>query len=174
MNVDDCFQLGAIVKTHGFKGEVVLHLDVDDPSEYRNLESMFLEQSGTLVPFFIEKSQLQGDKLRITFEDVADELTAKELVGASAYLPVEFLPELPGDEYYLHQVVGFIVLQGEDTLGEVFEIYDQGPNPLFGFKMGEHDVLIPFQDQFIQKVDKSKGEIHVNLPEGYLDIYLEK
>jgi len=40
MTIDDCYQLGYIVKTHGLKGEVQIYLDVDAPSDYRNLESV--------------------------------------------------------------------------------------------------------------------------------------
>ena len=53
MNIDACFQLGYIVKTHGIKGQVVAFFDVDFPEDYEDLESVFLEQKGRLVPFFI-------------------------------------------------------------------------------------------------------------------------
>lgn len=173
MKVDSCYQLGGIVKTHGLKGEVILHLDVDDPEPYKNLESMFLEQSGKLVPFFIDQIQLQGNKLKVKFEDCEDQESAKELVGSTAFLPLDFLPDLGNEHYYLHEIIGFTVVHSGKTLGDVFEIYDQEPNRLFGFKMGEHEVLIPLKDEFIQNVDKSTKEIHVNLPEGYLEIYTE-
>lgn len=173
MKIDDCFEIGAIVKTHGFKGEVVLLLDVDNPLEYTKLESMFLEQSGKLIPFFIDQSQLHGDKLRLTLEDVTDEESAKKLIGAKAYLPLEFLPDLGDDHYYFHEIIGYEVLMDQKILGQVHEIYDTEPNLLFGFKMGAHEVLVPFQDQFLLKVDKKSKQIHVSLPEGYLDIYLE-
>ena len=172
MKIDDCFQLGAIIKTHGFKGEVVLQLDVDNPHEYENLESVFLDQSGKLVPFFISKSLFQGEKIRILFEDVDDEISAKKLVGAKAFLPADLLPELGDEDYYFHEVVGYKVVNEGKELGEIFEIYDHPSNPLFGFKLNSQEVLVPFQDEFVRSVDKSSREIHVNLPDGYLDIYL--
>jgi len=52
MRKDECYQLGHIVKTHGLKGMVNIELDVDQPDEYSELESVFLEQSGNLIPFF--------------------------------------------------------------------------------------------------------------------------
>ncbi len=173
MKVDNCYQLGGIAKTHGLKGEVILHLDVDDPSAYQNLESVFLEISGKLVPFFISHAQLQGDNLRLKIEDIDDQLGAREIVGAAAFLPVDQLPDLGPDHYYLHEVIGYAVLADGENLGEVFEIYDHDTNPLFGFKMKAHEVLVPFNDEFIQKVDKSSKQIHVKLPDGYLEIYTE-
>jgi 16S rRNA processing protein RimM len=35
MNQNDCFYLGYVTKTFGYKGEVVIYLDVDDPSYYK-------------------------------------------------------------------------------------------------------------------------------------------
>ena len=174
MNVDNCYQLGGIAKTHGLKGEVILHLDVDDPSAYQNLESIFLKQSGKLVPFFIDQTQLQGDNIRLKFEDVEDQPSAKELVGLRAFLPVNQLPDLGPDHYYLHDIIGYRVLSDRKSIGEVFEIYDNDTNPLFALMHGKHEVLIPFQDEFLIKVEKSSREIHVKLPEGYLEIYTEE
>jgi 16S rRNA processing protein RimM len=39
----DCYRLGEISKLHSYKGEVTIYLDVDDPLEYTNLESVFGE-----------------------------------------------------------------------------------------------------------------------------------
>ena len=49
----DCYLLGNIAKTRGFKGELVLFLDVTNPFEYERLESVFVEMNGMLTPFFI-------------------------------------------------------------------------------------------------------------------------
>ena len=55
MHKDECYQLGHIIKTHGLKGMVKIELDVDDPNNYSKLESVFVEKSGNLIPFFIKK-----------------------------------------------------------------------------------------------------------------------
>ncbi len=43
MNKADCFHLGYVAKLHGFKGEVSLFLDVTNPSDYQQLDSVFIE-----------------------------------------------------------------------------------------------------------------------------------
>jgi 16S rRNA processing protein RimM len=50
MTKEDCFELGKITKTHGVKGEVILWLDVDFPEDYEEMDSVFLEVRGELVP----------------------------------------------------------------------------------------------------------------------------
>lgn len=56
MNIDDCYQLGYIIKPHGLKGELQLLLDVDSPEDYQNLESVFVRQGQQLVPFLLSIS----------------------------------------------------------------------------------------------------------------------
>ena len=41
MNKDDFYFLGKILKTHGNKGQVQVHLDVDDTENYQNKEELF-------------------------------------------------------------------------------------------------------------------------------------
>ena len=173
MNVDNCYQLGDIRKTHGLKGELIVHLDVDNPDDYKELESVFVRQSGKLIPFFVSGIRLQGDNARITLEDINNQDEACQLVGSSVYLPINQLPDLGKNAYYFHEMIGYTVLVDKVELGQLTEIFDQEPNPMFALLHQNKEVLVPFQDQFVKKVDKSAKEIHINLPEGYLDIYLE-
>jgi len=170
MKVDNCYQLGEVTKTHGLKGEVIIHLDTDDPDKYNELESMFLLMAGKLVPFFIESSQVQGTSTRVKIEDVDDLEAATRLIGMQVYLPLTWLDETDG--YYYHELIGFDVLLDKRTIGQLTEIYDQEINPLFAFNCDGQEVLVPFQDHFVLAVDKKARQIVINLPEGYLDIYL--
>ena len=70
MRKEDCYYLGKITKTHGFKGNLILHLDTDEPELYENLESVFIERDGMLVPFFFEFAQ-RLKKLRINILSTA-------------------------------------------------------------------------------------------------------
>ena len=80
MNIDACFQLGYIVKTHGIKGQVVAFFDVDYPEDYEDLESVFLEQQGRLVPFFIDEIEpQQKGRFIIRFEDITTVEQAEKL-----------------------------------------------------------------------------------------------
>ena len=108
MKVDNCYQLGEVTKTHGLKGEMIIHLDTDDPDKYNELESMFLLMAGKLVPFFIESSYVQGTSTRVKIEDIDDVESATRLIGLPVYLPLTLLE--PTDGYYYHELIGFDVI----------------------------------------------------------------
>ena len=175
MRKEDCFYLGKIVKKHSFKGEVVAKLDTDEPELYRNLESVFVALGNDLVPFFIENSLLQkGNQLRIQFEDVYSEEDAEAILGAELYLPLEFLPELTGNKFYFHEIIGFSI---EDTekgvVGKIVGVNDTTAQPLFVVDFNGVEILIPMIDDFIKKVDRENQIIIVETPEGLIDLYLQ-
>ena len=125
MNIDACYQLGYIVRTHGVKGQVVAFFDVDYPEDYEELESVFLQINGKLVPFFITALDLQPNgRIIMKFEDVDSIVEAEKLKNIPLYLPLNNLPKLEADQFYFHDVIGYTVV--DETLGElgvVKEIY---------------------------------------------------
>ncbi|NNC61989.1 MAG: 16S rRNA processing protein RimM, partial [Eudoraea sp.] len=107
MRKEECFYLGKIVSKYSFKGEVLIKLDTDEPELYENLESVLISLGNSLVPFFIEKSQLhRSNLLRVRFEEVNDEPDADRILGSEIYLPLELLPKLSGKKFYYHEVIG--------------------------------------------------------------------
>jgi 16S rRNA processing protein RimM len=171
MLIDDCFELGYIVKTHGLKGQVYVQLDVDDPSEYYKMESVLAEKSGKLIPFFVSGLKPQGDKLLVTFEDIDHIDQASQIVGLKLFLPLDQLPAAPDDGYYYHELIGMKVSHASQPIGVVKDIYQPSSQYLLAVDFQDNEVLIPIEDHIVLSVDKQKGEIVVDLPEGLLEIF---
>lgn len=173
MRKEDCFYLGRIVKKHSFRGEVVAVLDSDDPEVYTELESVFVDLGNNLIPFFIEDCRLQkGNQLRVKFEGVDDEGDAQALLKCGLYLPEEILPELEGNQFYYHQVIGGKVYDvNHGYLGILEGINESTAQSLFEIKNGNQEILIPMVDEFIVEVNREASEIHLKTPEGLVDFY---
>lgn len=176
MKKEDCFYLGKIVKKYSFKGELLAKLDTDEPDLYDNLDAIFIDLRGNLVPFFVESSQLhKSDLLRLKFEDVNDEADADALLKSDLYLPLELLPKLEGDKFYFHEVIGFTIKdQNFGNVGVITGINDSTAQSLFEIDRNGIEILIPMNDEFIVKVDRENKTIEVNTPEGLIDLYLEE
>lgn len=173
MKKEDCFYLGKIVSKYSFKGELLIKLDTDQPDLYENLDTVFIEVQNTLLPFFIESSQLhKSNLLRVQFEDVTNEPDADALIKNNVYLPLEFLPKLEGDKFYFHEVIGFTV---EDInygkVGTIVSINDSTAQALFEIEHDGKEILIPMNDEFIEKIDRKNKTIVVKTPEGLIDLY---
>ncbi len=172
MKIDDCYYLGYISKTQGFKGQLIIFLDVDNAAEYANLDSFLVNLNGTLTPFFIEQIQIRDKNFaQVKLEDVDDREMAITLSNNDIYLPLTELPELADDEYYLHELVGMKVNDKElGNIGMVEKVIDHTTNPLLQLLHQDEEILIPLIDEFIIKVDKAIGSIEVDLPEGLIEI----
>lgn len=174
MRKEDCFYLGKVVSKYSFKGEVLVKLDTDEPEIYENMESVFLSLGKDLVPFFIDRCRLhKSDLLRIDFEEVKDEPAADKIMGAELYLPLELLPPLTGNRFYFHEVIGFsLVDRVHGDIGTITSINDHGSQALFEAQKDGRELLIPISDEIIERVDRQQRTIHVDAPEGLVELYL--
>ena len=171
MKLDDCYHLGEVIKTHGLNGEISISLEVDFPDEYQNLESVFLEQQGRLVPFFIDTIQINQHKALVKFEDIDSIDTAKDLVKSKLYLPLNSLPALEPGQYYFHDLIDCEVYEGNLKLGLVKEVIDLNGNQLLSIDANGKEILVPLKDEILTTVDIAAKKVEVNLPDGLLDIY---
>ncbi len=169
----DYFYLGLITKTHGYYGKVVAFIDADDPAAYENMEMMFLNIHGTLVPYFIEERSLKNNKLILKLQDITTEEQASELVKKEIFLPLSALPKLSGNKFYYHEVKGYTVTdEAFGTVGVIEDILDYPAQAVMQvFHMGK-EVLIPVNDAVILKLDRKNKSILIKAPEGLLDLYL--
>lgn len=173
MKIEDCFQLGYIVKPHGIHGALTIYLDTDNPDYYRELESVYVEHQQKLVPFFIDHMKINGNRATVKLHDIDEIEKASHYKGCALYLPLDMLPPLESNQFYYHEIIGYAArdhMHGE--LGEIKTIYEANGNDLFAIEYKGKEVLIPIRDEFIIKLDKKSREILLQLPEGLLDIYL--
>ena len=174
MRKEDCFYLGKIVSKHSYKGEVLVKLDTDEPEICENTESVFVALGNSLVPFFISQSRLHKTRLlRVRFEDVNDEAAADNILGSELYLPLSMLPALEGNNFYYHEIVGF-KLEDEDHghIGVITGVNDSSSQALIEAELDGKQLLLPINDEIIQKVDREHKTIHVRTPDGLVDLYL--
>ncbi|MGC6479305.1 MAG: ribosome maturation factor RimM [Flavobacteriaceae bacterium] len=172
MKIEDCFYLGTITSKYSFKGEVLVKIESDQAEIYESLESVFVELSTGLIPFFIDKIRLHKSALlRIKFEDVDDEITANGLLRKKLYLPLEALPPLEGNQFYYHEIMGFEAWNRDQYLGKVFQVQDQSAQALIEIHKEEQKLLVPIHDDLIQKIDRTEQKLILDLADGYTDLY---
>lgn len=178
MKIGDSFNLGYIAKAIGKKGELAFKLEVDSPSSYTQLEMVWVQmhkEDSDLVPFFTEFSSLQNNgNLRIKLEGIDTQEDAKFMVGKTLYLPFKALPKLEGNQFYFHDIIGFVIKdQEKGNIGKVQKVLNFSTSNLFSIlHPSGAEILIPITDDSILKVDRDKKQISVKAAEGLIDLYL--
>ncbi len=173
MDKESCYLLGYVVKTHGLKGEISVFLDVDYPQDYDELDSVFVETKGQLIPYIVTKINIQQKGKAIVKLETIDNIdVAQTLVGSSLYLPEDVLDDLEDGGFYYHQIMGYTIVDKTlGKLGQVRTIYTPNAQDLIAMDYEGNEILIPIVDEIVDKANHESREIYVNLPEGLLEIY---
>jgi 16S rRNA processing protein RimM len=174
MQKDAFFYVGKVVRKFSFKGEVIIKVNSDYPEIITKSESVYITVGGSLVPFFMEKTNWQKQlQYRVKFEDIDSEADADAIVNKKAYLPIAMLPKKTGTDFYKDEIINFTV---EDInfgyVGKVKGVNDKTPQVLLEIEDDNGVVMIPVNDTFILEIDRDKKQIKVATPEGLLDLRL--
>lgn len=173
--LDDYFEIGYLLKPHGLKGFINFQLDVDDPTNYKGMESVIVKIGNNLVPFLISSLKISGTKGILQLEGINSVEDAGELKSCSLLLPLELLPKLNENQFYYHDVIGYKIVDKENgSLGVIEYVFTSGNQDLISMKYQDKEVLIPVTDEIVIHADQGKKEVHVNIPEGLLEIYLKE
>lgn len=179
MNKQECFYFGQILRTFRNDGQVVAHLEVDEPELYEDIEFVFLEIGKEMgfVPFFIDDFHLrQQNEAVITFTDVNSEKEALHIKGARLYLPETILPQLEGTQFYYHEIESWEVVDKTlGSIGHIKSVIENPSNPLLQIlSKDKKEILIPINDKFITLVDRENCRLNIDAPEGLIELYLSE
>jgi len=172
MKVDDCFYFGKIGKPKGFKGEVNVIIDKDSPIMPETLEEIHVLVGRKLVlyPFSSFKLNHKGNALA-KFEGMNSDEDVNRIKNMSLYLPKEMLPNLEEDDYYLHDLVDCkLINKSTGEVGTINEVNTQTAQTLLFVDTENDEIVIPFVEDFIVKIDTSNKEVTLDLPEGIIDL----
>jgi 16S rRNA processing protein RimM len=171
MEIDSCFKIGFVLRTHGLKGEVTISLEEDAPRNLPDIPAVFVETDNRLVPYFVHSLSINGKKAFVKFEDVDSIEAAEKLVKRNLFLQKSARAKSGPTEFYNDEIIDFKVIDEDlGELGSVVDIMQAGANRLLVINHGTKEVLVPVNSPFIININKRKRLITVNLPEGFLDI----
>jgi 16S rRNA processing protein RimM len=175
MKQDELFRLGKIVRTFGTKGEVVFQIDTDLFSRIKKLESVYLKINENLVPFFIELIQPKAKgQAMVKFMDVDNSEEASLLTGCDVFIPPGMLPKQKGTQLYSIEIEGYTVIDAKrGECGTVRTVLEMPQQALLAIDFNGKEILVPIVDEIVKKIDRKTKIIHIEAPEGLIELYLE-
>ncbi len=168
----DYFSVGKIVGTHGLTGEVVLEHALGNKTELKGLETLFIEEGkGTFLPFFIESAKVKNDtEVYLKLEGYNSMESARRLTRREVWLLKADFDKYVGKSSPIG-LLGFMIIDKGRNLGDVIEVIEQPMQVLCKIMLNGNEALIPIHEKSLLKVDQKKRQIHVDLPDGLLEIY---
>ncbi|MCK9413363.1 MAG: ribosome maturation factor RimM [Prolixibacteraceae bacterium] len=172
----DFLPVGTIVKPHGLRGEVVLEIEegyegvLDDP------DYLLVEVEGGLVPFFVSEEGIRfrtTTTLCLSFDDLDSVEKVRPYCGCKIYVPKDVDKEPESNEEF-NTLIGMTVFDEErGKLGKVIRVDDFSGNVVLTILYKSHEILVPLSEELIIRFDQGKKELHLDCPEGLIDLYLE-
>jgi len=174
------FKTATVVKTHGYKGDIVLKKEKSISSNLfdeclKEGNAIFVSKNGIPVPFFIAENSLyflDNDTVRLRFDNINSVEKAQEFISDEVFFTENCL-ENKNPENTTLLLIGCTVSDlNSGYLGIVKDFNEDVPeNPLLIVDKNGQDLLIPFNGNFIIEIFLENKEIVTRLPEGFIDLY---
>ncbi len=163
--------VGEVLNTQGHKGEVKVRPLTDFPERFTPNAVLLLEKNGQYRPLTVEKARSHKNLLVIKFKEIPDMNSAEEIKGTLLKITRDQLAELPGDSYFIFEIIGMEVVTAEgQLLGRVKDVMQTGSNDVYIVTGQTKDYLIPALKKIITQIDKENQRMVIEPLEGLLDL----
>lgn len=158
--------IGYFSKPHGLKGHLVLFTDLDFDVD---INVVFIENKGSQAPYFIEEMTEFNKGFLVKLEGINDVNAAAVLKNKEVLADEKFIIE--EDEF---EFLNFVLIdKSKGEVGVITGIEGSETNPLIVVNVNGKEILLPFAEDLITKIVKTKKQVFYNAPEGLIDMYLE-
>ncbi|MFA6999401.1 MAG: ribosome maturation factor RimM [Victivallaceae bacterium] len=172
MNKETCLLLGTITKANRKTGQLTISIGQQPAERFAEVRTLFLDIDGGLVPFFVDQQSGSGSgQLRVWLQDYKTPEAAQQLTGYKVYIAEDDLPATPPNQLYHHQLTDYTVVdKTAGELGQITDLIESTEQALLQVAHNGDEILIPFVDDFVVKIDKRKKTLYLDLPEGLIDL----
>lgn len=166
------FKIGKLAATFGLEGKLVLQHNLGKKTSLKGLENIFIEEvNDSFLPYFIESAKIKSaTEVYVQLEGVPDKEAARRLVKKEVWLSEDDFKKFSANAAPI-SLLGFIVVNENEELGEVCEVIEQPHQVLCKIILNDKEAFIPVHEDSLEKIDKKNKKLFVSLPEGLLDIY---
>lgn len=107
----------------------------------------------------------------LKFRGVEDIAQAEALIGCEVQVPRSERAQLEPGSHYIADLVGCTLFNAAEKVGQVAEVqFGAGEAPLLVVRADKRELVVPFAEEFLRRVDLRARCIEMALPEGMLQL----
>jgi len=119
----------------------------------------------------IEFSRKQHGRLIVKLRGINSISEAEKVVGAELAIPEKDLPPVEDGSFYTFHLKGCeVVATDGEALGIVTDVLEGSGTPILKVDGKDGEILIPFAQSYLRKMDVEQRRIEVELPDGLRDL----
>lgn len=162
----ELFEIGIVTGVHGIKGDIKIFPYSNDSENLIN-QKYFLAEG---VKHFITYARIQDKHLIVHLKGIESREDAEALKNTILSLPRELAAPLGDGQYYMEDIIGCSVYEGNKYLGLVDDIIETGANDVYSvISDDKSELLVPALKSVIKNIKIELKRIDVILPEGLVD-----
>ena len=168
---EELVPIGYFKKPHGIKGEITF-LFTNDSFTESECPFLFCELDDIYVPFRIENYRFISDSTAyIQLKNLDSDQKVRLLSHKEVFYPIKNTKEeTKTDSFTWDYFIGFTIYDERfGKIGLIVDVDETTINTLFVVEKGNDEILIPAVEEFIIRVDESREELWMVLPEGLIE-----
>lgn len=169
--MEDLLRVGVISSTHGIKGEVKVFPTTDDMNRFKKLKMVLLDTGKEQKELEIENVKFFKQFVILKFKGFDNINEIEKYKGKDLLITRENAVDLLEGEFFICDLIGLQVEEEDgNSLGELTEVLQTGANDVFVIKAtGGKEILIPYIDDCVKKIDMEERKVTVHLLPGLVD-----
>ncbi|RFS19052.1 16S rRNA processing protein RimM [Chitinophaga silvatica] len=167
------FSIGKLASAHGLQGELILRHSLGKRSALKGVSVIFLEErKNSFIPYFVQSVKIKDhEQVFLKLEGIDTKEAAHKLMPAQVFLQEEDFKQQTASSAPL-ALLGFAVMDEQHgALGTVEEVIEMPMQVLAKVFIGGKEALLPINEQTLVKVDKKNQVVHLQLPDGLIELY---
>ena len=167
--MEQFLQVGVISSTHGIRGEVKVFPTTDDAARFKKLKKVLLDTGKEQLELEVQSVKFFKQFVILKFKGIDNINDIEKYKGRSLLVPREDAVPLESDEYYIADLIGMEVFEGDERFGVIRDVMETGANEVYVIDSDMHgEVLIPAIRQCILDVDVEKKKMQIRLMDGLI------
>ncbi|MHA5095351.1 ribosome maturation factor RimM [Oenococcus oeni] len=158
-------RIGRVINTHGIVGELKIDFNTDFPEQRFAKNSELLIAGEKLV---VQSSRPFKQFWLVKFSDHENINLVEKYKGEDIFINERKEPRLSEGEFLVSQIIGLKVIDEKgNSIGEIADSFHTGANDVWTIKKSNgKEILIPYIDQVVKKVDLQTSTVTIELLEG--------
>lgn len=156
--MEELIIVGKVINFFGIKGELKVKSDFDKKERVFKIGNNILINS---EPLKITSVRIHKNNYLIRVNDINDINLVTKYIGYNVYFKKSDLG-LTDNEYILEELIGADVMDNNENIGKVIEIYTSSNMNYIKVKYSNKTYLIPLIDEYIDHFDRDTKTIYTN------------
>ena len=166
-----------MIKPQGRRGEVVVELFTSFPERFEDRRRVqALDARGDRRALEVEDFWAHKGRMVLKFAGIDSISDAETLSGSEIQIPAAQREKLPEGTAYVSDLVGCVVEAREEgsaarAIGSVADVtLGAGEAPLLVIRDGKKEYLVPFAEEYVERMDVAGKRIALRVPRGMLEL----